>query len=273
MIILTSALYKEILQHIKNFPGLSIECFHHLHHLYPHFSPRTLWSILSWEHRERMPENAQQISDNSPELLQEYEKRLERDPSSAFALLVMAAEKKYSPYMLSQALIKEKLKTSDGKASRLLNNPSRIADEVLRLNVQQCIELDNLMGPVPDAYRDAIGVFFEEMLYDTLKKARIEFHTEKDLRRMGFRKTPDARLLSRCFYRGQRIHWIESKAFFGNSLNHSDVFRRQLAPYLHDFGPGIVIYWMGFVEDILDYGPDIHVRCDFPGPQELFVEF
>uniref|UniRef100_A0A1B0GMH3 CDAN1-interacting nuclease 1 n=1 Tax=Phlebotomus papatasi TaxID=29031 RepID=A0A1B0GMH3_PHLPP len=274
MIVLSSELYREVLQRIKNFPGLSIECLHLLHQTYPQFSPRTIWSILSWEHKERLPEDYSKIQQNSPELLQDYERRIEKDPTCEFTVLVMAAERRYSPFILSRILLKEKLKTNEYKANKLLFHPHRIHDEVLRRNVEQCIELDILEGPVPDAYRDKIGVFFENMLYSILSSAGISFDTQVDLQKKGYRKTPDARLLSRCFYRGRRIHWIESKAFFGNTFNHGKVVQRQLTPYSEEFGAGIVIYWMGFVTDILEDVPskeNVFIRCDFPSPQEFSV--
>ncbi|GAB0098248.1 hypothetical protein DMENIID0001_139630 [Sergentomyia squamirostris] len=274
MIIVSGHLYREILQKIKNFPGLTIECLHYIHNIYPQFSTRTLWSILSWEHRERLPDILKDMEQSCPELLNEYDQRVDNYPDCDFAMTVMAAQRRYSPFLLAKMLLKAKLKTSSGKINEILSSPGLIQDAILRKNVEKCILLDNLEGPVADEYRDQIGIFFEKMLFDILKRAGIDYNTEKELRRLGFRKTPDTRLLTKCFYKGRKINWIESKAFFGNHFNHNQMLHKQLIPYSQDFGPGLVIYWMGFVEEILDnqaHRNSIFVRCDFPSPAELKI--
>ncbi|XP_055689388.1 CDAN1-interacting nuclease 1-like [Lutzomyia longipalpis] len=273
MIILGCELYGEILHRIKSFQGLTLECLHYLHNIYPQFSPRTLWSILSWEHRERFDGDLRDMQQDSRELLLEYEQRVIDNPTCDFALIVMAMKRRYSPFVLSRTLLAEKLNVVERKVAIMLQNPMNIEDELLRKNIIKCIELDIMEGPVADDYRNKIGIFFEDMLYHMLKQAGVQFNTEKDLRRMGYRKTPDAHLLSRCYYRGERIKWIESKASFGTPFNHSQVMQRQLLAYRNDFGPGIVIYWMGFVDEILNEGrKSIHIRYDFPGPQEFNVK-
>ena len=49
---------------------------------------------------------------------------------------------------------------------------------------------------------------------------------------------------------GMKIHWIESKASFGDDIELRKNVRRQLKPYTDLFGTGAVVYWFGFVEGI-----------------------
>ncbi len=49
------------------------------------------------------------------------------------------------------------------------------------------------------------------------------------------------------------MNWIESKALFGDDATHSCYITSQLSPYWNRYGPGMVIYWHGFVEEILDH--------------------
>jgi len=49
---------------------------------------------------------------------------------------------------------------------------------------------------------------------------------------------------------GQTVNWIESKALFGDEETHASYIESQLHSYWHWYGPGMVIYWDGFVEEI-----------------------
>ena len=50
--------------------------------------------------------------------------------------------------------------------------------------------------------------------------------------------------------RGRVVHWIDSKASFGDILVHETQGLKQFGGYVNRFGPGLVIYWMGFLEDL-----------------------
>ena len=71
----------------------------------------------------------------------------------------------------------------------------------------------------------------------------IPFETEDDLRRKGYSKTPDVRLLVPIALplpngKHQIINWIDSKAMFGDYYAfHQN--KNQLTGYLNRFGPGI----------------------------------
>lgn len=60
------------------------------------------------------------------------------------------------------------------------------------------------------------------------------------------------------------MHWIDSKAMFGSPAVH----RRnaeQLMSYVHQFGPGLVVYWFGHVEaEALSVERGIQVLPWFP---------
>ena len=82
------------------------------------------------------------------------------------------------------------------------------------------------------------------------------------MRLRGDAKTPDALLPVPLLIRGNRIvHWIDSKATFGDPASHDEYRTNQFGSYLHRFGPGLVIYWHGYDESI-DTDPRILLLAD-----------
>ncbi|CAG5866573.1 unnamed protein product [Menidia menidia] len=95
---------------------------------------------------------------------------------------------------------------------------------------------------------------------------------ENQLRTRGYDKTPDIILEvpigKYLYYKCQRfskmtklltaatsveghiVHWIESKASFGDDHSHRTYLDEQFWSYWNRFGPGLVIYWYGFIEEL-----------------------
>jgi hypothetical protein len=46
------------------------------------------------------------------------------------------------------------------------------------------------------------------------------------------------------------VHWIDSKASFGDDRTHAQQMEGQYATYVNRYGPGCVIYWFGFISDL-----------------------
>jgi hypothetical protein len=103
------------------------------------------------------------------------------------------------------------------------------------------------------------------------------FHDEVYLRRHGYDKTPDLKLAVPCMYRGRVINWIESKASFGDLDSHQRYINEQLASYGNRFGAGIVIYWFGYLDKVLECKENsnmIIVADQFPANEDLvFLNF
>jgi hypothetical protein len=50
------------------------------------------------------------------------------------------------------------------------------------------------------------------------------------------------------------VHWIDSKASFGDDRLHAQALEGQYRTYTNRYGSGAVIYWLGFVRDLAEGG-------------------
>uniref|UniRef100_A0A1B0DPN0 CDAN1-interacting nuclease 1 n=1 Tax=Phlebotomus papatasi TaxID=29031 RepID=A0A1B0DPN0_PHLPP len=272
MVVISVQKYNEITEFIKNYRGLMIDCDKELQTAFPEYSATVLSSILSREVQKRLKATYYPIQAQSARLFQQYEKQIAEDPQNDSVLLDMAVKVRFSPVGLARLLLAEMFKGSRTKneVSNMVKNPYLIPDAALGANVRKCLFNDNYDGPISDFIRRFMGEEYEIRLKQMAKDAGLVFNDEGDLRRTGYDKTPDLKLAIPCLYRGTPIHWIESKALFGDAANHEKYVREQLSCYRNRFGAGIVIYWMGYVDSVADTDASmIFVRDSFPEANEL----
>lgn len=89
-------------------------------------------------------------------------------------------------------------------------------------------------------------------MQEHLTKCEIPFYDENHLRSRGYDKTPDFKLEIPVAVNGFIINWIESKAQFGSFEVHRKYKKEQFLSYWNRFGPGLVIYWFGFLDNIIE---------------------
>lgn len=143
-------------------------------------------------------------------------------------------------------------KAITSRITKLLRDPDilQAIDPYLHSNILYCVQNDLLTSPLTDEYRHQIGIEKEVYLHQRLSDMGILFHSEADMREAGYSKTPDALLAYPVEIDGRIVNWIESKALFCDFPTHQTYLRDQYWPYYNRFGPGLVIYWYGFLDEI-----------------------
>ena len=103
------------------------------------------------------------------------------------------------------------------------------------------------------------------MLHDILLEHQIHYYDEENLREEGYDKTPDFKLVVPIAVDCHVVNWIESKALFGDSVSHSGYLEKQFWSYTNRFGPGLVIYWFGFIDELnVNVDQGIMLNDNFP---------
>lgn len=176
----------------------------------------------------------------------EFVRRFDRGGS----LLDAAEWVNLSPTMVARRFLELKLGASRQAVTRMLREPARcIADPRVRAAVVECVESDEHHGPQMDRQRGVAGVEGEFVLMERLRNLGLQFETEHDLRARGTHKTPDVLLCVPVAFAGRTVCWIDSKAKFGDEYYLRKDYTDAVSSYVGRFGPGMVVYWSGFISD------------------------
>lgn len=231
------------------------QCMKILKDRFPNHSQSTLLSIFSLEYQKRMKRTLVKHQDVVEDYFQRYRSEAKKRPSDP-VLLELANEVDLSPSLLARLLVERFLEEQQGSVSSkqvlnsMLKEPSLIPDMQLAKHVEQCTINDCCYGPLVDCIKHAIGQEHEEILREKLRERNLSFLDENHLRAKGYDKTPDIILEVPIAVEGHIVHWIESKASFGDEQSHRTYLNEQFWSYWNRFGPGLVIYWYGFISEL-----------------------
>ncbi|XP_060474983.1 CDAN1-interacting nuclease 1 isoform X3 [Panthera onca] len=196
-------------------------------------SQATLLSIFSQEYQKHIKRT--HAKHHTSEAIESYYQRYLNGVGrngAAPVLLELANEVDYAPSLMARIILErflqehEETPPSKSVINSMLRDPSQIPDGVLANQVYQCIVNDCCYGPLVDCIKHAIGHEHEVLLRDLLLEKSLSFLDEDQLRAKGYDKTPDFILQVPVAVEGHIIHWIESKASFGDECSHH--------AYLHD---------------------------------------
>lgn len=175
-------------------------------------------------------------------------KRLVKAWRSGKSFLRLAQELNFPPILLAMLLCLE-MRMPRKQFWKNVREPKQIRDARLRREFAEIAEGDLIYSPKGAQIQAERGEWGERKLQEWLERHHIEYRTEDDLRGL-YPKTPDCLLAKPLTINGTKVHWIESKASFGDEVELRKNLRRQLKPYTELFGQGAVVYWFGFLEGI-----------------------
>lgn len=153
--------------------------------------------------------------------------------------------------------------------STMMKDPFTIPDTQLSREVRACVLHDLGYGCVTDSIRHMVGNEYEDRLRGMVARINVPFQDETELRKLGYDKTPDIKLHVPIAVDGRVVCWIESKASFGSPECHQQYLEDQYYSYLNRFGPGLVIYWFGFVDELSGSSENILLTSRFPSPNQI----
>jgi hypothetical protein len=188
------------------------------------------------------------VKQKAPDMLREWKK--------GKTLMEISDKYRFPPILTAMFIFLE-----DGASKKqfweFVRSPEILESKQTADEVREVVKNDYVYSPNANDRQRERGIWGETLLQDWLDEQHIKYRTEEDLRGEG-QKTPDCLLDEHMLYDGKEICWIESKASFGDNVEFRFNSRKQLCPYTQLFGPGLVVYWTGCLDD-MECPPDVFI--------------
>lgn len=197
-----------------------------------------LWHILSQKIIRQTLRNFHQVKARSKELKHRWE--------TGMTMIDISRMCRLAPTLCASFILAEKGFTKK-RFRDLVKNVPAIRDARIRKELAEALESDFVYSEKAHIEQKARGIAHEKKMEHWLTENHFTFWTEQD--RAGEEKTPDFLLKKTVMIEGKEIHWFESKAYFADGIEIKKSYNKQFKQYVELFGPGIVVYWWGLVED------------------------
>ncbi|CAH2094583.1 unnamed protein product [Euphydryas editha] len=257
--------YNAIVKDFNKMTSFSRRAENELKKKYKDVPSFTIGSIISSLVQRSMKQSYRKSPVISSRYYELYEE-LMKDKHKGDVILKLADSQGISPALFVRSLL-QNVSSDSNEVKKFLKDTTLIENKDLAYQVFLGIMNDNQYGPYADIIKQSIGLEYELRLESELRMMNISFSDENVLRLRGYDKTPDFKLDVPIAIDGFIVNWIESKALFGDEENHLGYMKDQLMCYWNRFGPGLVIYWFGYLET-LDSTPEVNnmfiLRTKFP---------
>ena len=161
-------------------------------------------------------------------------------------ILELARQNRFPPVLIASIMLKE----MGLKSKSIIKNPAILSNKRLKQDVIQAIDNDMDFSPRGHEVQSRLGDLGEELIHDWLTDYDLDFLTESEMNKEPNAKTPDFLLKESIDVNGSKVKWIESKAVFADETEHNRYQKKQLGFYEELFGPGMVVYWYGYLDTI-----------------------
>ncbi|KAJ8924479.1 hypothetical protein NQ315_007276 [Exocentrus adspersus] len=250
--------YNNIVSIIRQHHGLSHDCMKLLIQKYPQHSYDTLYSILSLEYQKRMKCTHIKTLTARNKYWDLYRQSVESGDNPGI-IVRLAAEYDVAPCLVAKIILgkyfENAVEEQSGSGVNInfyLRDTCLIPDMDLAYEVFLCTLYDNIYSPLTETMKASLGQQYEVRLYKEAQALGLAFRDEEHLRKNGYDKTPDCKLEVPVAIDGFVVNWIESKALFGEEEVHKEYMKSQYLSYWNRFGPGLVIYWFGYLQKIVE---------------------
>lgn len=209
------------------------------------------YSLYSQNIIKYVKKNHHRIKNLSPQLYRSWKR--------GKTILRISKEKRFPPALIANFILAEH-GMKKREVQQVLLNPDLCTTRRLAQELKDALAKDRVYSPTLNDKRAIEGRKGEIRLEEYLDRHGIEYYSEVDLRdNEEFPKTPDILFKKEeQNIKGHIVNWIESKSNFGSPPEFRSNYRKQLSHYTELFGPGIVVYWYGYVEGI-NSDTSIHV--------------
>ncbi|MDR1690379.1 MAG: C15orf41 family protein [Candidatus Methanoplasma sp.] len=211
------------------------------HFLEKGYDQRLLETLYTQKTSRYVKKHFHYVKERAPNMLREWKK--------GRTLMEIADKYRFPPILIAMFIFLE-----DGANKKrfweFIKDPDMLESKQTAEEVRDVVKNDLVYSPQANERQKERGIWGETLLQNWLDEQGIKYRTEKDLRGGEGQKTPDCLLDEPMNYDGKKICWIESKASFGDNVEFRFNSRKQLCPYTKLFGPGLVVYWTGCLDDM-----------------------
>lgn len=215
------------------------------------YDARMLDSLFTQKTTREVKKRFYMVKNNASKMLKEWKK--------GRSIMELAEKNRFPPLLTAMFIFLE-----DGATKKefwsYVRDPTLLESDETADEVREAVRNDIVYSPEANDRQKERGIWGEDLAHQWLDGQGITYRTEDDLRGTEFTKTPDCLLDHPVIYEGKEIYWVESKASFGDNTEFRFNARKQLVPYTKLFGPGLVVYWVGCLDD-LDCPENVYV-CD-----------
>lgn len=215
------------------------------------YDARMLDSLFTQKTTREVKKRFYMVKNNAGKMLKEWKK--------GRSIMELAEKNRFPPLLTAMFIFLE-----DGATKKefwsYVRDPTLLESDETADEVREAVRNDIVYSPEANDRQKERGIWGEDLAHQWLDGQGITYRTEDDLRGTEFTKTPDCLLDHPVIYEGKEIYWVESKASFGDNTEFRFNARKQLVPYTKLFGPGLVVYWVGCLDD-LDCPENVYV-CD-----------
>ncbi|MFO8051621.1 MAG: C15orf41 family protein [Thermoplasmatota archaeon] len=229
------AKYREIYASLNKYSDID-----RMWHKYREFSKEFYLVVYTQKTIREVTSNFRRIKSRTRELIGKWKK--------GKSLMDISKELDFSPVMTAFIIMTGQ---EYGRKSfrKLINDPRSVKDKRLKREIIEVRDNDHIYSPEGNLVQRKRGLEGEEKLRRWLDERGVAYKREEELREKGG-KTPDFLLLKPIYFRGEEVNWIESKASMGDLKEVKKNLKKQLNAYYELFGPGMVIYWFGILDDL-----------------------